>query len=138
MTQKLLSAAAVAGNVATDFAAPSGNKYKLLYGHFTLTTDATAANRLLSIAVYDETDTFVFDIHAGAYVTASKSDQHHELMQGVYRESAFFANTLQVPFPADWVIKPGWYFKVQVTNGQAGDSYTINLVVDERHEGAKA
>lgn len=119
---------ATAGNVSYTYTVPDGRNQQLVNGHIKLTTDATVANRRLTISLKDAANNLINDIHAGAVVAASQTDQHHELMQGVYRETAFIASTLQVPIPIDWVAPAGYKFVVSVDAGVAGDSFSGNLM----------
>lgn len=127
---------AKAGNVNYEVVTPTGfGFYKILYGQVALTTDATVANRRVIIAVYDDTSptpVLQFDIHAGAVVTASLTDQHHELMPGIYRETAFVGDALQVSIPRKFIVPGGWKIRVSISAGVAGDSYTANLLIEEQ------
>ena len=115
---------ATAGNVPFTYTVPEGAKQKFLYGHIKLTTNATVADRRVIVSLYDSADVLINDIHAGAVVAASQTNVHHDLMQGVYRETAFISNTLQVPVPIDWIALSGYKFVVSIENGQAGDSFS--------------
>jgi len=115
---------ATAGNVEYEYVVPAGSKKQIMFGHVKLTTNATVANRRMLMKLLDASDNLINDIHSGAVVAASQADVHHEFMQGVYRETAFIANTLQVPIPLDWVALPGYKFVVSIENGVAGDSYS--------------
>lgn len=127
----LVRAAATAGNVVYSYTVPAGYSLKLAYGHILLTTDATVANRRVKVGLYDSAGVLITDIHAGATVPASQTDQHMELMQGIYRETALTAGTLQVPIPRDWQGDPGETFRITVDAGVAGDSYTAALSFEQ-------
>lgn len=120
-----------AGNANVDFTVPSNKQWELLYAHVILTTDATAANRYMETSVLDTASTEVIDIHSGVAVPASQTNQHHSLMQGVYRETSFINNTVQVPIPMDLVASEGWTFRFSVANGVAGDSHSVTAVFEE-------
>ena len=135
MIQHLL-ATATAGNVNTDFLVPAASAYRILYGQIVLTTDATVANRRVLVQSIDSDSNVVFDTHAGAVVAASQTSQHHEIMQGIYRETSFIGSSLQVPIPIDFVLDAGWSLRVSIENGVAGDSYTVDVVASELHLGA--
>lgn len=122
---------ATAGNVAHTYTVPAGRGKQLLFGHIKLTTNATVANRRVIISLLDASDNVINDVHSGAVVAASQTDVHHEFMQGVYRETAFIANTLQVPIPMDWIGPAGYKFRVSIENGVAGDSFRGNLMFKE-------
>jgi len=136
MSLRQLSAGAVAGNVNTDFAVGSEDNRKVLYGHVILSTDATVASRRVIVQVLDASSNLIFDAHSGTTVSASTADQHHAFMQGIYRETSFIGSSLQVPIPIDMALLPGWTLRVNIENGQAGDSYDVEFVVDDAHLGA--
>lgn len=124
--------AATAGNVSHTYVVPPGHRQQLTSGHIKLTTNATVANRRVILKLTDASDNLINDIHAGVVVAASQTDVHHEFMQGVYRETAFIANTLQVPIPIEWIAKEGYKFVVSVEDGVAGDSFSGALLFEEK------
>jgi hypothetical protein len=138
MSIKVLNGVATAGNVTTNYVVPEGTQRRVLYGQTILTTDATVANRRVILSVLDASGTSIFDLHSGAVVAASQTDQHHEYMQGIFRETSFIGGALQVPIGKDMILSPGWSLRVTVDNGVAGDSHTTNIVVSDEHVGAKA
>ena len=129
MSNIILSQTSVAGNANADFTVPASKTYRILYGHAILTTDATVANRYVTIAAVNGATT-IYDTIAGAPVAASGTSQHHEFMQGIYRESAFINNTIQAPIPQDFILSGGWTFRVNVENGVAGDSYDVHFIAE--------
>lgn len=124
-------AASVAGNAGYTYTAPQNSRVKLLYGQVSLTTDATVANRRVEISIKDADGNTVIDFHAGAVVAASQTAQHHEFMQGIYRETSFVGGALQVPIGADLELQEGWSVNVAIDAGVAGDSYTATLVLKD-------
>lgn len=136
MSIEKLSATDVAGNVDTDHLVPAGTQRTVLYGHVVLTTDVTDLNRRVLLQIVDDADAVVFDTHSGAVVAASQTDQHHEFLQGIYRETSFVGSALQVPIGKDTILPPGWKLRITIDNGQAGDTYTSKFVVSDGHEGA--
>lgn len=116
-------ATGVAGNVATTLTSSDSQLKKVLYGQVVLTTDATVANRRVILSILDEAGDVVIDLHAAAVVAASTSSQHHEFLQGIYRETSFIGGAIQVPIPTDCLVPPGYSLKVSIENGVAGDSY---------------
>lgn len=128
-----LQATATAGNVSKDFTSEfTGNKpWQILYGQVVLTTDATVANRRVLLKILDSTGAVVFDTHAGAVVAASATAQHHEFLQGIYRETSFVGSALQVPIGHDFIIPAGWTLRISIENGVAGDSYTAQFMAVE-------
>lgn len=118
----------VAGNVTTTNTANEDQLIDVMYGQVVLTTDATVANRRVVFKVLDDSSNVVFDSHSGTVVAASQSDQHHEFMGGIFRETSFIGGALQVPIPIKCILAPGYSFQIVVENGKAGDSYDYAFV----------
>ena len=121
------SGTGVAGNVTTSIVVPENEIRTPMYGQVILTTDATVASRRAIIRVINESSVNIFDSHSGAVVTASTADQHHEFMQGIFRETTFIGNAIQVPIPNNFVIPPGFSLQFLIENGVAGDSYSYYM-----------
>ena len=136
MPAKKISATAVAGNANTDSVVTGNHVHRVLYGQVSLTTDATVANRRVRLQAIDDGANVVFNSDAGVVVPASQSNQAHDFMQGVTRETSFTDNAVQVPIPEDFVLLPGWTLRVTIVNGVVGDSYEVNFVADEANAGA--
>jgi hypothetical protein len=97
---------------------------RLLWVHLQYTSNATAGNRQIRIAVTDGTNTY-FDTHSGAVQTASNL-YHYECFQGIFRETSFIADAINVPLPQDLVIPANFYLVVEAeSGGDAGDSMII-------------
>ena len=131
-TEELLRDLTVGSN--KSFTVPITNRYRLLYAHCTLVTDNSGSARRIIMEVTKADNSRVFDTHAGATVAANVSTpQHHEFMQGVYRESSFIDNAIQVPFPKDCILLPGWklVFKDENEQGVLVDTLVVNAVVDK-------
>lgn len=126
----ITAAAATAGNANMDFAVPAQKGYRVCYGQVVLTTDATVANRRVVLSLLDAAGAAVLDSHAGAVVAASQTSQHHEFLQGIYRETSFVGGALQIPIGQDVYLLPGWKLRVAIENGVAGDSFTGKFMVD--------
>lgn len=91
------------------------------------TSDANAGNRQIKAAMYDSSNNLIWDSHAGA-VQAASNVYHYEWMPGIYRETAFVDNSIQVPFPADMVLPANYYFKVFDDTGvSASDTMVITF-----------
>lgn len=116
---------ATAGNVVSTLSPHTGKTGQVVYAQVILTTDATVANRRIIMTVKDAAGNSLIDTHAGAVVPASSTNFHLEFMQGVYRETSFIDDALQVPIPMSLIIPPGGSVSITVQNGQAGDSYTM-------------
>lgn len=133
MSLKNSTGSSIAGNVVTTLTSKDTQMNKLLYGQISLTTSATVANRRVIVGVYNNSGSVIIDVHAGSVVAASATAQHHELMQGVFRETSFIGDALQVPIPLDMVIPPGYSLRLSIENGVAGDSYNYSLMFDVDH-----
>jgi len=118
----------IAGNVTTSIIVGAEEFRTFLYGQLVLTTDGTVANRRVIFSLTDDSDNVILDSHAGAVVTASQSDMHHEFMQGIFRETSFVGSAIQMPIPIDTIIPTGYKIKLSVENGVAGDSYDYALL----------
>lgn len=118
----------VAGDVVTALSPTTGKTGQVVYAQVVLTTDATAANRRLLFGVKDPDGNLLIDSHSGAVVVASATAQHHSCMQGVYRETAFIGDSIQIPIPYDMIVPNGGTVTVTIENGQAGDSYDVSFL----------
>jgi len=123
------SGTGVAGNVTTSITADSRQRC-VLYGQVVLTTDATVANRRVVFRITDKEGDTVFDSHSGAVVAASQSNQHHEFMPGIFRETSFIGDALQVPIPMRCLLPVGYTLQIIVENGVAGDSYDYSILAE--------
>lgn len=131
-TLKYIPIAATAGNVDTDILVPDNKTYEFLWGQIKLTTDATVANRWARIATLDPDGNNALCLCAGAAVTASKADQLCAYIQGIYRETGFINNVLQIPIAKNHLLPPGFTLHPFIENGVAGDSYSGGIMVRER------
>ena len=132
-----LEAASVAGNVTTTFECPTNGKWKILYGYVTLTTDATIANRWVRMGPFEADGTTKnLCLCAGKEVVASQTGVEFSFMQGIYRETAFINNVIQVPIASDLIVVGGELLKVLIENGVAGDAYSVRIKI--RDMGSRA
>lgn len=123
-----ITASSVAGNANSDYVMTSDTE--ILYGQVVLTTDATVANRRVIFRILDDAGTpaLFFDSHAGAVVTASLTDYHHEFMPGIYRETSFVGSALEVPIPNRCIIPKGYTLRILIDAGVAGDSFDVSFM----------
>lgn len=122
-----LAATGVAGNVATDFTFTGINPWRVLYGQVTLTTNATVANRFVSLQVLNASDVVLFETNSGIAVTASLTNQNAQFMPGVARETALVDSSYNIPIPHDFMFPPNFQLRVSITGGVAGDSYEADF-----------
>ncbi len=121
---KLITIPATAGNANYTYVNDTKQLMQMAFGLFLVTTDVTVANRYFEAYLLKEDGQFVMDTHAGAPVVASLANQHIELLQGIYRETAFINGKLGVPIPIDFIVPPGWSLQFKMANGVAGDSFS--------------
>lgn len=121
---------ATAGNVVYSFTNTNKFPIKMLYGELVLTTNATVANRLPKLGLYDPDGNLFMEVAVGASITASLTTRL-KYLPGIYRETSIINGAIQVPIPDQAVIPAGWSVKIAITNGQAGDSYTAGFMTAE-------
>lgn len=105
---------------------PSNELWKITHAHVILTTTATVGNRQIFMVLRDESGNLIMDIAAGA-VQAASLTRHYGFMQGIYRETAFISNEIQVPMPIDCYLGPG--YTLQFFDGSAIDAAADDMVV---------
>lgn len=97
---------ATANDSDKTFTVPTNEMWKLCYAHVTLVTSATVGNRQMVFGIYDADGNLIIDLVAGATQAASLT-RHYGFLQGIYRETSFTGNEIQVPVPIDCYIPPG-------------------------------
>lgn len=112
------------------FTVPAGEMWKLNFAHVTLVSSGAAGNRQMEMIVADSSGNVMFTLSAGATQAASLTRDYH-FMQGTYRETAFVANELQVPFGNDLSLPAGWTlrFKDSAAIAAAADDMTVAFQV---------
>lgn len=85
---------------------PDGQVWKILCAHVSYTSTATGGNRQLVLKVEDESSDVILDTRAGA-VQAASLTRDYSFMQGIYRETAFTADEIQVPVPSELYVGGG-------------------------------
>lgn len=115
--------AATAGNATKTYTNDTGEAVEILFGNVVLVTDATVANRLVSLLAKNSAGNLLTEVRAGAAVTASLTAaiSYHSATN---RETALVNNSLQVPLPDKFVIPPAGTLTVSVAAGVAGDSFS--------------
>jgi hypothetical protein len=100
---------------------------RLLWGHVEYTSNATAGNRQIRIAMLNAADNVLADSHAGAAQGASLV-RHYMFLQGIYRETAFTDAEIDVPIPIGWYFLVGYSLRINDSAAiAAGDSMVISL-----------
>ena len=105
---------------------PEGEVWKLDWLHAILVSTATVGNRQMLLGLYDQADVLQADWHAGTTQAASLT-RHYMFQPGVYRETAFVNNEIQIAIPEKLIIPSKWYLRVydSAAIAAAADDLTI-------------
>lgn len=109
-----------------NFVVPKNETWRLLWAHVTLISTATVGNRQIEMRVLDASSNLMLSTSAGATQAASLTREYH-FMNGTFRETAFVANEIQVPFPDGLHLQPGWTlnFRDLTAVDAAADDLTV-------------
>lgn len=124
-----MTIASTAGNANAGILVPSNVAYEVLWGQVLLTTGVTAGARRVLLSLLDTDSSDALSVHSGATVAESLTDQHHEFLQGIYRETVFIGGAIQVPIGRDMLLPPGWTIQISVEGGLAEDTYSGGLMI---------
>lgn len=114
------------------YTVPNGEMWKLNFAHVTLVSNGSAGNRQMEMDVSDSSGNLMFSLAAGATQAASLTREYH-FMAGTFRETAFVASELQVPFGTDIYLPAGWTlrFKDAAAIAAAADDMTVAFQVQK-------
>ena len=119
------------GTYTYTYTIPAG-VYALLYWlHAVYTASGDAGTRQVKLIIKDADGNLITDFHAGATQGASTT-RHYNFMQGIYRETSFVNNEIQVPISASLVLEPGWTMTIEDDSGT--DSATDVTAIDFQYE----
>lgn len=102
---------ATANDSDKTFTAPDNELWKVCHAHATLVSSADVGNRQMALEVSDADGNTIIHLLAGA-VQAASLTRHYGFLQGIFRETAFVANELQVPLPIDLYVPPGGSIRI--------------------------
>lgn len=109
---------------------PGQGLWRVVSVAFTLTTDATVANRGVVLVVDDGT-TVIARTGAGA-VQAASLTQNYGAAVGTHTGAAGTALNVPLHNPYGVLLQPGWRLRTETVNLQAGDQYSaIAALVEE-------
>lgn len=124
---KLTPTVAVATNT-TDIVIPRPSQ--LLWAHLVYTSIA-GVNRQIQLSMRTAAAALVADTHAGT-TQGPGIVRHYFFLQGIYRETAFINDEIQVPLPLDFIFPAGYILRVgDVNNVDAGDSMVLSYALRE-------
>lgn len=102
---------------------PNNEIWKINWAHIIFTSTATVGDRSVEIEITDADSNDVLDVHPGS-VQAASNTYHYVYLQGIYRETSFTLNVMQVPIPKDFYLQPGWTIRFY-------DSAAIDAAADD-------
>jgi hypothetical protein len=113
-----------------SYTVPGGETWQLLYANVVLVTTATAGNRQMRFQVYDSANRSQGYISAGAVQTASTT-RSYGFLQGIYRETGFIDNMIQIPIPIDLYLPAGSIIRFydSAAIAPAADDMTVSFGV---------
>lgn len=122
---------ATANDSDKTFTVPDNELWRLCHAHVILVTTATVGNRQILLEIADGDGNPVQHLLAGV-VQAASLTRHYGFLQGIFRETAFVGDELQVPLPIDCWLKPGWTLRIaDATAVAAGaDDMTVAFVYE--------
>lgn len=114
---------------------PDGEMWLLNWAHLISVASATVGNRIFCIDVTDEDGNLLIDIPSSAAQTAGTTE-HYVFYQGIYRETAFAANAIQIPIPKDLYLKAGYTLRFydRAAIDAAADDMTVSFQI-KRYKG---
>jgi len=110
------------------FTVPGGEMWEVCWAHILFVTSATVGNRQLRVWIKDEDGNDIFDFFPPVTQAASLT-RHYAFQQGVYRETAFAGDAIQIPVPKDFFMKSGYSAEVVDVNNvdAAADKATVSF-----------
>jgi hypothetical protein len=123
---------AAANDSSKDFVVPSGKTWRFDWAHIILVSTATVGNRQIKVSVYDDSNVLRMDLHAVTTQAASLT-RHYVYLPGVYRETSFINDEIQVAVPQNIILLPGWYIRVADSTAvdAAADDMTVSMQITE-------
>lgn len=101
------------------------------YIHVEYTSDVTAGTRQIVLEILDLNGNVVWDSHAGS-TQAANITRHYNFLPGIYRETSFIDNEIQVPISNRLIIDSNHTLKIYDENNVvATDSMVISYHTEE-------
>lgn len=122
---------ATANDSDKSWTVPNNELWRICYVHAILVSTATVGNRQIALEIKDESGNSLMHLEAGA-VQAASVTRHYGFLQGIFRETSFVSDELQVPLPIDCWLKPGWSLRVadDAAIDAAADDLTVSFVYE--------
>ena len=122
---------ATADDSDKSWTVPNNELWRICHVHAILVSTATVGNRQIALEIKDESGNSLMHLEAGA-VQAASVTRHYGFLQGIFRETSFVSDELQVPLPIDCWLKPGWSLRVadDAAIDAAADDLTVSFVYE--------
>lgn len=113
------------------FVVPGNELWKVNFSHLVLTTTADVGNRQMTFQIKNAAGDAVYDVTAGA-VQAAGVTRHYAFMQGIFHETSFVANEIQIPIPQDCWLPAGFTLRVydETAVAASADDMVLNVCID--------
>lgn len=106
------------------------DRFRLLQVHVEYTASATVGDRSLFAELLHE-GVGEWDVSSNVNQAATIT-RHYSYMPGVFRETSFNGNDIQLTFPRDFIILPGDQFRISDSNDRdSADTMVITYRVEE-------
>jgi hypothetical protein len=116
----------VATNTKT-YTVPDNQTWFLNWAHLIYTSTADVGDREIEMFVKDSSGNTLLDVTPGA-VQAASNVYHYYLVQGIFRETSFSRDAIQVPIPKDLYLGPGYTLQfVDDADIAVGDSMVVSF-----------
>jgi hypothetical protein len=114
------------------FTVPTGKTWRLDWLHVLYVSTATVGNRQLEVKITDASDVLRIDFHAGTTQAASLT-RHYVFQPGIFRETAFVDNEIQIAIPMNMILPAGWKIRIydSAAVDAAADDMTVSFQVTE-------
>jgi len=111
-----------------SIAVPGNELWKVLSACVFLDTSADAGNRIMTVEIINADGDVIKHVTAGA-VQAANTSVDYCFAQGTYRETTVVNGTLQIPFPFEMYLLPGFALRFydSAAIAAAADDMTVNL-----------
>ncbi len=119
----------VINDFSKEFTIPNNKKWKMLYGHVTLATDANVADRRVVIRFRDTGNFTLYEAEALNTQAASLTERYTFGQFGDVSESVGNRHTL--PIPSNSILIEDFNILINVVNGQATDDLTVKMIIEE-------
>lgn len=115
---------------------PDKQVWKINWAQILLTSTDTVGDRHVRMELFDSDDNLLIDVHAGA-VQAASLTRRYAFLQGIYRETAFVDDEIQVPIPQDLWIESGYKLTFEDVNevDAAADDMTVSIQMERYKRG---